>query len=119
MLQESNAPLSAYDILGELRTINPKTAPTTIYRALATLTERGCVHRIESLNAYVACRNANHSDAPVMSICDGCGAVEECFAPDLEDALVTLTRKSGFAAKRHVIEVHGFCAACGTGGTPA
>jgi len=113
VLRRRRGPLSAYDILGEFREANPKIAPTTIYRALAALTERGRVHRLESLNAYIACQCDRHQHAPVLSICDGCGAVEESVAPDVLKELSRVACKSGFAPTRHVIEVHGVCEACG------
>ncbi|MEM7026588.1 MAG: transcriptional repressor, partial [Pseudomonadota bacterium] len=94
-------------------------APTTIYRALSALTEQGRVHRLESLNAYIACQCDGHRQASVLSICDDCGIVEESVAPDVLKELSRLTGKSGFAARRHVIEVHGVCGTCGIGEVPA
>ena len=113
VLRRHRGPLSAYDVLRELREANPKIAPPTIYRALAALTERRCVHRLESLNAFIACQCEGHLQAAVLSICDDCGAVEESVAPDLLKALSSIIGKSGFAPMRHVIEVHGRCASCG------
>ncbi len=112
MTRRRNCPTSAYDVLEELRKSNPKLAPTTVYRALAALIERGRIHRLESLNAYIACQCENHNHASILSICDGCGCVEESVEPDLLAKLSLVLRKTGFAAKRHVIEVHGRCAAC-------
>ena len=113
MLQRRREPLSAYDILGELRTAHPKIAPPTVYRALTALTERGQVHRIESLNAFVACQCKTHLQASVLSVCDTCGVVEENLAPDLLNALNKVATRTGFVANRQVIELHGVCAACG------
>ena len=119
VLRRRRVPSSAYDVLGELRETNPKIAPQTIYRALSALTERGRVHRIESLNAYMACRCASHQHASILSICDDCGTVEESVAPDLLKELSSIIGKSGFAPMRHVIEVHGVCRSCGAGQAPA
>ena len=119
VLRRHRGPLSAYDVLGELREDNPKIAPPTIYRALAALTERGRVHRLESLNAFIACQCDRHQHASILSICDDCGAVEESVAPDLLNELSDIIGVSGFAPMRHVIEVHGLCASCGAGQVPA
>lgn len=119
VLCQRGEPLSAYDVLGKLRERNPKIAPPTIYRALAALTERGCVHRLESMNAYIACQHDTHRHASILSICDDCGSVEENVAPDILDRLASVIEQSGFAPIRHVIEIHGRCASCGTGGVPA
>ncbi len=115
ILRRNRKPLSAYGVLGELRQSNPKIAPPTIYRALAALTERGQVHRLESLNAFIACRCERHHHASVMSICDDCGIVEESIAPDLLRELSRVAERAGFAPMRHVIEIHGVCASCGGG----
>jgi len=112
MTRRRNCPSSAYDVLEELRKSNPKLAPTTVYRALAALIDRGRIHRLESLNSYIACQCERHHHASILSICDGCGCVEENVDPDLLAKLTSVLRKTGFAAKRHVIELHGRCASC-------
>ncbi|MEL6520813.1 MAG: Fur family transcriptional regulator [Pseudomonadota bacterium] len=114
LLQHRKA-LTAYEVLDELREENPKMAPTTIYRALSGLEQLGCVHRIESMNAYIACRCEHHSHASVLSVCDDCGLVEERVAPDLLDQISDLAGRSGFTPVRHVVEVHGMCARCENG----
>ncbi|MCY4461759.1 MAG: Fur family transcriptional regulator [Albidovulum sp.] len=119
ILRRHLTPRSAYDVLGELRQISPKIAPPTVYRALASLTLRGRVHRLESLNAFIACQCDQHQNASILSICDDCGTVEESVAPDLLKELSSIAAQSGFAPSRHVIEVHGLCASCGTGDSPA
>ena len=112
VLLKSKGALSAYDVLGELRQVNPKVAPPTVYRALSALADKGLVHRLESMNAYVACRKKQHHQSPVLSVCDDCGLVEETTAPQIHEALSAMAGKSGFALTRQVIELHGRCVAC-------
>lgn len=112
VLRRRGLPLSAYDVLLELRGAHPKLAPPTIYRALSALTEEGFVHRVESLKAYVACKCDTHKHASILSICDNCGKVEERMAPDLLRGVSGLVGETGFLPLRHVIEVHGICADC-------
>jgi Fur family zinc uptake transcriptional regulator len=119
VLRRRGGPLSAYEVLGELRESHPKIAPPTIYRALAALTERGRVHRLESMNAFIACQCDRHMQASILSICDDCGTVEESVAPDLLEELSSVAGRSGFPPARHVIEIHGLCASCGAGRVPA
>ncbi len=119
VLRQHGGPLSAYGVLGELRQTNPKLAPPTVYRALAALTESGCVHRLESLNAFVACKSDRPHHASILSICEHCGLVEECLAPELLKSLADIIGRSGFAPARHVIEVHGLCASCSADGASA
>lgn len=115
VLSGADSPMSAYDVLGKLRAQNPKIAPTTVYRALNALNEKGLVHRLESLNAYMACRCEDHRHEAVLAICDDCGTVEENAAPELLESLTNLTGRSGFAPSRHVVEIHGICADCRPG----
>lgn len=112
ILGRNGKPMSAYDILADLRPTYPKVAPPTVYRLLATLAGRGEVHRLESLNAFVACSGHAHNQAAIMSICDECGTVEENVSSEIVDELTGITGQSGFAPSRHVIEVHGVCADC-------
>ncbi|MEM9063433.1 MAG: transcriptional repressor [Pseudomonadota bacterium] len=112
VLKEHRKPMSGYELLDHLRAFNPKIAPPTVYRALAVLTKDGDVHRLESLNAFVACRCGDHDDPSIMAICEDCGAVEENIAPAVIRDVSDTTAKTGFAPTRHVIEVHGRCAAC-------
>lgn len=114
VLKRQGVALSAYDILNALREKHPKIAPPTVYRALNVLIEKGGVHRVESLNAFIASNGQSHDHASIMSICDDCGSVEENTAPELLDNLSGLLGKTGFDAQRHVIEVHGVCSACGS-----
>ena len=88
-LGESPRPLSAYDILDRARSDALK-APVQVYRALQKLEGRGLVHRIEALNAFVAC--SEHDEAcsqgehshprhrPGFVICRDCGTVREFFS---------------------------------------
>lgn len=112
VLRQHNGPMSAYDVLGHLRQDKLNLAPATIYRALSSLTNRGKVHRLESLNAFVACQYDDHQHAWIMSICDNCGAVDEIVSPDLLNALSGVASESGFLSCRHIIEIYGLCATC-------
>lgn len=114
VLRRRGVPISAYEVLECLREKNPRLSPPTIYRALAALAERGQAHRVESLNAFVACQRERHHHASILSICGDCGAVEENISADLLTRLSSIAGKSGFAPMRHVIEVHGQCGSCGS-----
>jgi len=111
VLRSRHSPVTAYAVLDALRKTHKKVSPTTIYRALTALMERGRVHRIESLNSFVACRNGHH-ETSILSICEDCGDVGETFGPDLWKDLSRSIGKTGFSPMRHVIEVHGTCGAC-------
>lgn len=120
-IEAADRPLTAYDILDRLRPGRPKVAPTTVYRALARLTEADRVHRIETLNAYVACPSAGahaHGET-ILAICDDCGTVGEHLAPGAIAAIADTLGQNGFRAARPVVEVRGRCAGCETRATGA
>lgn len=110
-MKRQNRPLSAYEILEDLRD-EGVTAATTVYRALAKLHAAGRVHRIESLNAWTACCEPHHAETPVFEICDDCGNVKEHVDAHLAGNIAALSARSGFAPDRSVIEIHGRCSDC-------
>ncbi|AJY46428.1 Fur family transcriptional regulator [Martelella endophytica] len=114
-LSHSAGPLSAYTILDQLRDHGFK-APLQVYRALDKLTDAGLVHRLESMNAYVACahpdEDCTHHGMTAFAICEGCGAVIEFHAHDIEESLTALARSHNFKPQRMTVEMRGLCAAC-------
>lgn len=112
-LNAEHAPLSAYDILDRLRDEGLK-APLQVYRALDTLTRRGLAHRLESLNAFVACAgdDCHRSGVIGFAICHSCGKVEEFSDFVLRQRLEGWADKQGFHAEQTTIEMRGTCAAC-------
>jgi Fur family zinc uptake transcriptional regulator len=112
ILRVSECPLSAYQILEKANSPKLKT-PVQVYRALKTLTRLAIVHRVESLNKYVACRCDHPQDAqPVLTICDSCGAVAEFpYVPPMTD-LEGLVATGGFVCRLIKVEVAGLCQSC-------
>ena len=123
-LNEASRPLSAYDLLDRLRPTGVA-APLTVYRALDKLIASGQVHRVESLNAFVACRSGEHhhehggedKTAPsrrsvAFAICDRCGTVDEFHDTKLFERLDRGLGKMNFSPRTSAIEVHGLCGDC-------
>lgn len=111
LLAKSSKPLSAYDILDKLRRFGIK-APPTVYRALESLVERGLVHRIESLNAFVACHDDAHGNDAKFAVCRGCGTATEIHDHKLTDLIHALGKKLKFHIEREMLELLGLCNAC-------
>jgi len=113
-LTGATGPLSAYGILDRVRGEGIK-APLQIYRALDKLVELGLAHRLESLNAFVACAHAethHHQGLAAFAICEACGRVDEFADAVVEARLAGWSRSSGFRAERTTIEIRGHCKAC-------
>ena len=77
IIAAADKPLTAYDVLDALAEKLDKPKPPTAYRALEFLMQHGFVHRIESLNAYIACAEDHKHQGSQFMICDGCGRVRK------------------------------------------
>lgn len=112
VLKSTEAPMTAYQILGQLQKDEPDIAPPTVYRALTALTDQGRAHKLESLKSFVPCRCDHGKRLPVLTICDDCGVVEEHDGGALMPKLSSLIAVSKFVPRRHIVELHGHCSAC-------
>jgi Fur family zinc uptake transcriptional regulator len=65
--------IKAYDLIHELSSADRSIKPPTVYRSLAFLLEQGFIHRIESLNGFVACNHpGEEAHETLLMICDTC-----------------------------------------------
>jgi Fur family zinc uptake transcriptional regulator len=112
-LEAASGPLSAYTLLDQLRERGFR-APLQVYRALDALIKEGFVHRLESLNAFVACSEPHdHSHSmTAFAICDTCGQVQEFSDDAIGHRLDDWVRAGGFVPKKAVIEFRGTCGKC-------
>lgn len=111
LLQEHRA-LGAYAILDRLREAGFGSQPPVAYRALDFLVEHGFVHKVERLNAFVACAHPGQSHSPAFMICRLCDAVAETRSAPGKDALADAARAAGFQIERAVVEAEGLCTSC-------
>lgn len=112
-LMESNAPMSAYTILDKLRDEGFR-APLQVYRALDKLVEFGLVHRLESLNAFVACQHPSCGEQHTIAfmICETCGQTKEIADPALNERLKNLASDEAFSPSGTTVELRGRCCSC-------
>jgi Fur family zinc uptake transcriptional regulator len=111
LLLESNGPAKAYDLLDQLGD-DGSAKPPSVYRSLDFLLEMGLAHKIESLNAFVACGHWKHGHAAVFLICDRCGTAGELHAHDSVKKLTQEVESVNFQMRSAVIEIRGLCAQC-------
>ena len=111
LLQEHRA-LGAYDILDRLREAGFGSQPPVAYRALDFLVTHGFVHKIERLNAFVACAHPGAVHAPAFMICRVCDTVAEAQSAPARSALGAAARAAGFRIERTVLEAEGVCPGC-------
>ncbi|MCB5199614.1 transcriptional repressor [Loktanella sp. TSTF-M6] len=109
ILLESHTAMGAYDVLARLRDEGLGDQPPIAYRALSFLVDNGLAHRIERLNAFVACARPGAEHDPAFMICRSCRTVAEAASPATLDRMAN---DSGFAIERTVIEAEGLCPKC-------
>lgn len=89
-------------------------APLTVYRAVGRLVDKGLVHRIESLNAFVVCDHEPHSDPAAFMICTACKRTIEVGTADVQRAVAKQAARRGFKVDRMQVEISGTCEDCDT-----
>ena len=115
MLLRAGQPVKAYDLIAAFGEDGAPAKPPTVYRALDFLSKQGLAHRIESLNAFIACGGGGggggEGHAAAFLICDCCGATRE-IAPSGVSEIERLAGAQGFNLTSLMVEAHGLCQDC-------
>jgi Fur family zinc uptake transcriptional regulator len=106
-LYAGGRPLKAYDLMHDLSSGGRAAAPPTVYRALKVLIDAGLAHRVESLNAFIACRFPGQDHLAGFHVCESCGSAEEFQLSNPPPEVA----EPGPA--RLIFEVLRYCQACG------
>lgn len=117
LVLEAGQPIGAYALLDRLKIGRAGAAPPTVYRALDFLLDQGLIHKVERLNAFIACTDHGHEHQHEHQflICGRCGGTAEITDSTVSAALAAAARAQGFLAKRATVEIEGVCAACAAG----
>lgn len=111
----SHTAIGAYEILGRLSGESRRAAPISVYRALDFLLQHNLVHRIESLNAYVACSQPGARHEAQFLICRICRRVAELDSASIEVAITASAAAAAFVVAHPVVEIAGICRSCRVG----
>ncbi|SRR5690606_10279935 len=111
LLREQRS-LKAYELLDEIRRVQPGAAPPTVYRALDFLIEEGLIHRLDAINAWAACTDAGGTPHDLLVMCTQCGAVAEFSDPALSRRLAVKVASAGFVLASSETEVRALCSQC-------
>ncbi len=114
ILLEAHRALGAYEVLERLAADGYGNQPPVAYRALDFLVEQGLAHRIDRLNAFMACTHPADAHNPVFFICRHCHTVAEAAGPLVRAAVADTASGIGFVVERLTVEVSGLCPACQT-----
>ena len=114
-IASTEASVGAYEVLDRLAKKGTRLAPISIYRALDALLEAGVVHRLESKNAYFACRRLHqprNGRRPMFMSCEVCGVVSETDGQDIFDTIDKAVRATKFEPRVRFVEITGTCHEC-------
>tara|TARA_B100000927_G_C16206717_1_gene365861 strand:- start:74 stop:481 length:408 start_codon:yes stop_codon:yes gene_type:complete len=113
LIEKSREPVKAYSILNNVQKKGIK-APPQVYRALEKLIKLGKIHKVESKNAFVACKNSNCeiTKATIFSICEICDKVTEIANNKLSKFLNNFDDDTGMKYKKYNLEFFGLCKKC-------
>ncbi len=108
-IEASDGRFTALDLFERARRSSPQLGLATIYRTLDLLRETGSLHALsgEGRPAYVRCSPKHHHHL----VCLSCGSVEDtelCATPSQR----SLSRRHGFRAESHELEIYGTCKRC-------
>lgn len=109
ILLEAHEAMGAYDVLARLDGEGFGDKPPVAYRALTFLVDAGLAHRIERLNAFIACARPGQDHDPAFMICNRCGTVAEGAA---DEAMQSSAAAAGFQIERATLEAEGICPSC-------
>jgi len=108
-------PVKAYELLDWVRAGKGvgADAPPTVYRALDFLMANGFVHKLASVNSFVACHHpSSHQHSVPFLICNSCHNAVELEDSEIVRLLDARARALGFKPQAQTLEVHGLCANC-------
>ncbi len=113
VLESHQSPLTAYTILERLNDSGLR-APPQVYRALDKLIDLGLIHKLESINSFIACQHRHCTSHQITSfaICESCQCVSEIVNAEFEQTLHGLAENAGLIPRHSTIEIHGLCTAC-------
>lgn len=112
ILLHQHKAMGAYEVLDVLRAEGMGSQPPVAYRALDFLVAQGFAHRIERLNAFIACSHLSGAHAPLFLICRTCDRVVEAETDPMAGEIGRVAADAGFRIERTVREATGLCPAC-------
>jgi len=108
LIWSNHESVKAYDLLDAMKAFDKSAKPATVYRTLDFLLDQGLIHRIESLNAFVGCRQPERRHQLLLLICERCHTVDERPALELIDAASREIGKADFFPTTSPMKCAGF-----------
>ena len=111
VLAKGTEPLKAYEILDKLKEQGVR-APMTVYRALDGLEEKGHIHKLDGLNAFVLCNHEGPHVVQTFLVCDSCSTVQELEVVAVEADIAPAVHAANFSMHTARLEIKGNCDSC-------
>ncbi len=112
VLEETERPLSPYDIQGILRARGRHLNHVTIYRILDLLCSLNLAHKMLSGGGFVRCSLDATDGCHRFMVCQGCGGIQEFADEGLCQGENEFARSLGFHTRLHLSEFSGLCSRC-------
>jgi Fe2+ or Zn2+ uptake regulation protein len=120
-LEESDAPLSPYDIRDILKSKGVSLDAVSIYRIIDCLEENHLVHRMMMhYGKVLKCRLEDEHDCSLVQtdhchhflICRKCNSINEMHCVGLQPFVNNVATQMGFRVENHHLELMGLCHQC-------
>lgn len=111
ILVNAAEPLKAYEILDKLKEQGVR-APMTVYRALDGLEEKGHIHKLDGLNAFVLCNHEGPHVVQTFLVCESCSTVQELEVVAVEADIAPAVHAAAFDMHTARLEIKGNCNNC-------
>ena len=112
VLEETEKPLSPYDIQGVLRQRGKHLNHVTIYRILDLFCSLNLAHKMLSSGRFVRCSLDAAEGCHRFTVCQDCGAIQEFANEGLCQGENEFARSLGFHTRYHLSEFSGLCSRC-------
>jgi Fur family ferric uptake transcriptional regulator len=111
IIASSQKTMDPYDVFDQGRKDYPGLGLVTVYRTLERLEELALVTRVHRPDGCHAYLRASHGHQHIL-LCTGCGKAEYFSGDDLAPLFDSLSDRSGYAIKEHLLQVYGVCGEC-------
>lgn len=112
---QAKKPISAYEILNQLKQERDGAEPPTVYRVIEYFLEKHIIHKINAENKYVFCsqfESVMHHKHGFIFVCKKCLSANEISGQACIDLMRNLSESYQFSIDNSPIEVNGICLDC-------
>jgi Fe2+ or Zn2+ uptake regulation protein len=112
VLEETEEPLSPYDIQGILLARGKYLSHVTIYRILSLYCNLNLAHKMLSNGGFVKCTLDSTEGCHRFMVCQHCGVIREFADKEMCREENAFTEDLGFHTEHHLSEFSGLCSRC-------